>query len=187
MHPLVLITPCSRPQNLEKVKSSIRFEHIRFWIIVYDGSKVEPWTVPNFHHDQILEMIHTSEGAWGNPQRNFALQYLSQTDYEGLVGFLDDDNTIIPPFWAILEKAQMGKVNAFDRILRGWRQVTLPIAGFCDTATVLVDFSLKGADVWRLFENNADGMYIENIVKQTPGCWNHIPEIGAVYNSLRRD
>lgn len=122
MERLVIITPCSRPQNLGLVLDSIRFQHVVRWIIVHDVTSrpfdVSALTIP--WHPKIAHLTEAG-GAFGNPQRNRALDDLFKSRARvyapGIfVYFLDDDNVIHPRFWRILQQARAGYMYSFDSV-----------------------------------------------------------------------
>jgi predicted O-methyltransferase YrrM len=72
---LTIITPSYRINNLLQIKSSINFDYVEEWIIVYDGSKIleNPNLFGNQENKKIKEYVYKGEGISGNPQRNYAL------------------------------------------------------------------------------------------------------------------
>jgi hypothetical protein len=65
---LIIITPCSRPHNLQTMYNSINFDKIHLWCIIYDTRKIE--FVKNFNHSKIIELECKDEGTAGHQIRN---------------------------------------------------------------------------------------------------------------------
>ena len=97
---LTIITPSYRVNNLLEIKTSINFEYIEEWIIVYDGSKITDNPKIFENNNKIKEYVFKGEGISGNPQRNYALTKITNPDT--LLYYLDDDNIIHPNFYRLL-------------------------------------------------------------------------------------
>lgn len=173
---IILITPCSRPQNLPKLFDSVRFASILHWYIVHDTDQERKILPP---HPQITEVSFRGPGIAGNPQRNHALQL---NKFEGHVYFLDDDNIIHPKFWDV---PLISKIVTFDLVYNDGsvRQGDRPEINHIDTAMFLVHSSLTRA--WKSQLYNADGHFIQDTVHDHPFEWTHIPLIAAYWNKLR--
>ncbi len=162
---LYLITPCSRINNLPKIKRSIDFKKIKKWIIVYDlnaiNSKKKLFTKSKSINEFFLkDKLSVS----GNAQRNLALDYLNKKkDKNFFIYFLDDDNILHKNFYKIIENlnSHASKViytfdqlrkqkifinNKFQyvKILKG---DTIKI-GYIDIAMFLPNFSLINNIRW---------------------------------------
>lgn len=86
---IYIITPCSRPENLNQISQTIPSECK--WIVVHDGKKP---IVPPVNATLLL---CEDTGLVGTVARNYALDTLPLTD-DDFVLFHDDDN-IIHPRW----------------------------------------------------------------------------------------
>jgi glycosyltransferase involved in cell wall biosynthesis len=185
---ITLITPSIRPENLLKIMDSIRFEYINKWIIVYDGSKI----VENpklFINDKIEEHIYKGDGISGNPQRNYALDLLKDTDT--YLYYLDDDNIIHPELYNLLDNIEDDKMYTFDQqrpdnifpfktLLKG-NDVTL---FNIDTAMILIDYNLCKDIRWVADKYNADGLYITECYTKNKDKWIYIDKLMAYYNPV---
>ena len=105
-----IITPCSRYENLPKLKESIKEGLDNFnvkWIIVYDSKKGEK---QNPFQDEWIEFYNYSDknSVSGNGQRNFALNKINT---ETWVYFLDDDNIIHENLWQVLSSEDIDEIN----------------------------------------------------------------------------
>lgn len=91
---LNIITPCSRPENLNLIYQSINIPKENYrWIVVFDFD-----TLPS--EDLIPENCETylhrnPNSVAGHSQRNFALDLIK----EGYIYMNDDDTTIHPNLW----------------------------------------------------------------------------------------
>lgn len=91
-----IVTPCSRPQNLEKISPSIP-QHCKWWII-YD-SKIT--NIPFINKANYLYCLET--GKVGAEGRNFFIENININDNDWIYS-LDDDNIIHPDFFnSVLE------------------------------------------------------------------------------------
>jgi glycosyltransferase involved in cell wall biosynthesis len=185
---ITLITPSIRPENLLKIMDSIRFEYINKWIIVYDGSKI----VENpklFINDKIEEHIYKGDGISGNPQRNYALDLLKDTDT--YLYYLDDDNIIHPELYNLLDNIEDDKMYTFNQqrpdnifpfktLLKGNDIALFNI----DTAMMLIDYNLCKDIRWVADKYNADGLYITECYTKNKDKWIYIDKLMAYYNPL---
>ena len=88
---LNIITPCSRPHNLQKIYESINIPKENYrWIIVFDAKDI-PDNIPNCEP----YAIKVENSIVGNGQRNYALNLIKT----GWIYFNDDDTTIHPKLW----------------------------------------------------------------------------------------
>lgn len=112
--PLVILTACSRPQNLATITSSIRahlYDHSWHWIVCsekqctitqYDalsehllfhniGGPTKRITPGISSHPKIKDHCH-----YGKPLLNHSIDMMQSHSITGLVMFLDDDTIVIP-------------------------------------------------------------------------------------------
>ncbi len=189
---VVLITPSIRPNNLLKIKDSIKFEYINKWIIVYDGSKIteNPKLFANdCFSDKIEEHVYKGDGGSGNPQRNYALDLIK--DMDTYLYYLDDDNVIHPHLYELLSTLEDNKVYTFDQqrpenifpfktLLKGDNVSLYNI----DTAMMLIDYNLCRDIRWDAHKYNADGLYITECYEKNKNNWVYVDKTMAFYNPL---
>jgi glycosyltransferase involved in cell wall biosynthesis len=189
---VVLITPSIRPNNLIKIRDSIKFEYINKWIIVYDGSKIaeNPKLFANdCFSDKIEEHVYKGDGGSGNPQRNYALDLIK--DMDTYLYYLDDDNVIHPELYALLSTLEDNKMYTFDQqrpdnifpyktLLKGDNVALYNI----DTAMMLIDYNLCRNIRWDAHKYNADGLYITECYEKNKNNWVYINKTMAFYNPL---
>lgn len=171
---ITVITPCSRPENLKKIK--LNFDYIREWIIVYDGPLEHQFT----ENPKISEYNFTETNSIkGTAQRNFALQLVEN----GFVYFLDDDNTIHPSFYTLLHFIEKGHFYTFNQKRKNTLRGNNLKPGFIDTSMFLIDIALAKEISW----NNSlthDGEYIQTIYNLFPQSWIFINIVLCYYNKL---
>lgn len=189
---VVLITPSIRPNNLLKIRDSIKFEYINKWIIVYDGSKIaeNPKLFANdYFSDKIEEHVYKGDGGSGNPQRNYALDLIK--DMDTYLYYLDDDNIIHPELYALLSTLEDNRMYTFDQqrpdnifpyktLLKGDNVALYNI----DTAMMLIDYNLCRNIRWDAHKYNADGLYITECYEKNKNNWVYIDKTMAFYNPL---
>ena len=184
MHAFTVITPCSRPENLPTLRSSIDFGIVTRWIVVHD-CQAKPFVKKLPDDDKIQEVPCYFRSKSGNGPRNLGLSMV----HEGFVYFLDDDNVVHPKFWScIVPLLKPSSIATFDMqygngtVLRG----SDPRPQRIDTAMCAFDRALCTFE-WDLNEYIADGIFIEKLVKQNAAKWSYIPIVAAYYNRLRDD
>jgi glycosyltransferase involved in cell wall biosynthesis len=189
---VVLITPSIRPNNLIKIRDSIKFEYINKWIIVYDGSKIaeNPKLFANdYFSDKIEEHVYKGDGGSGNPQRNYALDLIK--DMDTYLYYLDDDNVIHPHLYTLLSTLEDNRMYTFDQqrpdnifpyktLLKGDNVALYNI----DTAMMLIDYNLCRNIRWDAYKYNADGLYITECYEKNKNNWIYINKTMAFYNPL---
>jgi hypothetical protein len=186
---ITIITPCIRPENLNKIKESIDFSYVNEWIIIYDGKHVS--TLPKVleENEKIKEYIYKGEGISGNPQRNFALELIENLDT--YLYFLDDDNIIHPDLYELLDSIEPGKMYTFDQsrpkniypyktLLQGNNIEIFNI----DTAMFLIDYNLCKDIRWIPDKYNADGFYIKECYEENKDKWTYVNKTMSYYNKL---
>ena len=182
---LTIITPCTRPGNLMRLKESIPFEHVDKWIIVYDES-----VTPNahlFHEERIQEYGCQGHSIAGNIQRNYALNLIGDT----YVYFLDDDTIMHPDMGEFLKTVEPNHMYTFDQ-LRNAKEFpfTETLKGDSiemfriDTAMCLIDSSLIQGIRWAVDEYTADAIFITECYSNHPESWIYVDRVLSYYNYL---
>jgi hypothetical protein len=181
---ITIITPSIRPENLLKIKESINFDYVNEWIIVYDGSKINE--NPNLFKDdstgKIKELVYKGEGCSGNPQRNFALTQIKNTDT--FIYYLDDDNIIHPHLYKLLNITQKNKIYTFD----AFQRITGETVKVCsiDTAMFLIDYNLCKNVKWVVDNYCSDGIFISECYNNNKNSHIYIHNDICYYNKLNR-
>jgi len=186
--PVTIVTPCTRPENLMKLKESIRFECIDKWYIVYDTRKV-PNPTYLFDHPQIVEMICDEEGVVGHQIRNAALDKLCLS---GVLYYLDDDNIIHPGFWEVMNDFQKSGrgICVFDLIYPSTSVIlpgsTQPKVDKVDNGQYAFNVGVVKNLRFNTTKYNADGIFIEELCKRNENEVIYMNKVGAYYNFLRQ-
>jgi len=179
-----IITPCCRPENIEKIIPFMDFNYINEWIIIYDGIKVSNFN--NLNNPKIKQYIYTDiNGKYGNMQRNYGL---SKIEYNDFLYFLDDDNIIHPDIYKLLDNIEINKYYTFNNVFKN-NIIRLPgniiKERFIDTAMYLVNLSLENIkNIKWINEDIADGKYISDIYKLYPDKWVYVNNLKSYYNYL---
>lgn len=177
---LNIITPCSRPYNLQEISQSIHIppEHYR-WIVVFDSAEI-PEDVPTnaecyAHQD--------SNSRSGNAQRNYALDLITA----GHVYFNDDDTTLHPFLWGTVRNM----TNDFISFKQTWKNGNIRLEGNnislgnIDSHNFIVDRQLVGDTKWVLNRYDADGLFAYECKTKSKN-YVYLPLTLSVYNSLNK-
>jgi len=186
--PLIIVTPCSRPQNLEKLYASIEFDNIHFsyWIIIYDTRR-QPFIKKYPNHNKIIELECRDEGVVGHQIRNMAMHSIIQ---QGLIYFLDDDTILHPYFWTIVNNFKSGIViYTFNLIYQNGIIVfgNKPRVREIDTCQFIFDKSIIGDLHFDTTDYCADGIFIQTLYEKNKEQAVFINSIAAYYNWLNKE
>ena len=185
---ITIITPSIRPENLLKIKESINLDYVDEWIIVYDGKKIKE--NPNlFSSEKIKEYVFSGDGISGNPQRNFALDFVQNQDT--YIYFLDDDNLVHPDLYTILDTLEDNKIYTFNQDrpetefpftnnLKGNKIELRKI----DSAMFLIDYKLCKNVRWYPYRYYSDGIFIIDVYSQYKNKWVYIDKTLSYYNKI---
>ena len=182
---LTLITPSYRINNLLEIKKSINFEYIEEWIIVYDGSKIinNPHLFENQENNKIKEYIYKCEngGISGNPQRNYALDKITNPDT--LIYYVDDDNILHPNLYKLMNIIDNNKIYTFNQYNR-MKGNNIDV-GTIDTAMIIIPFNLCKDLRWVLNKYDADGYYIKECYSKNKNIHTYVDNDLCYYNKIR--
>ena len=195
---LNIITPLSRPNNLEAMYESMRnpFCQITWWIMVdpiIRGYIIPPGERSNKVNNVEVNVIWQKKIALaGHAHRNKALELI--TDPEEWVMSLDDDNIIHPDFFTWMQDHE-GELPGYSGVL--WDQVNKDgtarlFASPWDVRVNCVDtaqFMFRRGIVEDLrFKEDAyaaDGIFIEELYKRHSDKFKIAPKALCYYNYLR--
>lgn len=164
-HMLNIITPCTRPKNLKKIKASLP-TWAKWWVI-YDRTKPE--------NIGDVEIQHDTENTWGKAQINRALQEIPQGEY---CYVLDDDNILHEDFAANIKgylRSNQANWIGFDSTERKYNCQINQI----DQAQFI--WKHDGSTYQEVY--NADGIFAVGYTKHKPEI---IPTALAYYNKLKK-
>lgn len=151
---LYIVTPCSRPENLDTIAQSIPVNF--HWIIVHENDI----KLPERDNTFLLKCDRT--GPWGHAGRNFFLNNFNLND-DDWVYCLDDDNIIHPNFENIVQQLLM-----MDYSIIHWGQLNknneirlIPDIGIdkIDTACYMIKWKYNKFTRYNDEKYNADGFY----------------------------
>jgi predicted O-methyltransferase YrrM len=174
---ITIITPSYRIDNLPNIRNSINFDYVDQWIIVYDGSKISENT-KLFNDDKIKEYVHKGEGISGNPQRNYALDMITNTDT--FIYYLDDDNIIHPNLYRLLNIIDK-KFYTFNSIKLKGNNIRV---SHIDTAMYLFYYNLSSDIRWKLDKYEADGIYVVECYTKNKDIHIYVDNCLSYYNKL---
>lgn len=174
---LYIVTPCSRPENLKRIRQYI--PPWATWVVMMDEKTdyKEPTGASVTHYSQ-------NSGFWGHPLRNEFLDlYQDQFTENDWVYYLDDDNIIHPKFYE-----QWDSLNSLDSSIVTWgqegrlRPTTDPKVGNIDTACFMFrPYHLPSLRFQMTYE--ADGLFAQAAaLRGTLIC---VDAYMCYYNALR--
>ena len=181
---LILITPCSRPKNLEKLYKSIQFDKIALWCIIYDTRHI-PFIKHFNNNPKIIELECKDDGTAGHQIRNMALNIIT----EGIIYFLDDDNIMHPFFWNLVDHFKYGNLYTFNLLYQSGQILygNNPIPKKIDTSQYVFDRKLVDNIRFDINTYCADGIFINTIYENNKPNSFHFNYIAAYYNWLNKE
>lgn len=177
---LNIITPCSRPQNLETISKSINIPRDQYrWIVVFDLLE-KPENIPdNCEWYAIKDTNSTS----GNAQRNFALNLVTH----GHIYFNDDDTVMHPDLWENIKDEDSTDFISFKQANKDGsirlEGVNVSI-GTIDSHNFVTSVECMEDTRWVLDRYDADGVFARECFEKAKTIL-YISKILSVYNSLR--
>ena len=176
---LNIITPCSRPENLQIISESINIPKENYrWIVVYDSLEI-PANVPNNCEAYCLK---DNNSIYGNAQRNFGIDLVTK----GHVYFNDDDTIIQPTLWEEIKDKDFADFISFKQ---SNKDNTLRLEGI-EIAINYIDShnfitSLESINTrWVLDRYDADAVFAIECYKNAKETL-YIPKVLSVYNFLK--
>ncbi len=175
-----IITPCSRPENLEIISKSINIPKENYrWIVVFDAVDI-PENIPENCEAYAIKDPNSRSG---NAQRNFALNLIT----DGWIYFNDDDTIVHSNLWENIKDVDADFISFKQSTPSGelrldGRSVTL---NNIDSHNFIMHSSLLGNTRWVLDRYDADGVFANE-------CWlknrnyKYIDEVLSIYNVLRK-
>jgi len=176
---LNIITPCSRPENLQKIAKSINMPSYAYrWIVVFDADEI-PEDTPNICETYCVKV----EGSvFGNGQRNFAIDLVE----DGYLYFNDDDTEISDRLWENIKDLDedfisFGQLNKDGTIRLDGKIVAV---GYVDSHNFLVKRECVEDIRWPLSRYDSDGVFAYECYKKAK-TKKYIPKTLSTYNSLK--
>lgn len=194
-----IITRCSRPENLLRIKESIFNNNYNFlWFIYFDVSilkDISAELLSELQDDKIKIFFKKSiSGDYGHQFINDAIDIIS----DGWIYVLDDDNILHEDFIINISNKISDKFNKrafiFNQKVGGKDFSELDIreaspenmrVQHIDMAQFLLRRDLIGNKRLEFDNYKADGVFIEDIYKSNPDDFYFISEILCYYNFLK--
>lgn len=172
-----IITPCTRPENLQKIADSINIPRGFYrWIVVHDSE-----IIPDSPDNCEAYAVKVSGSQSGNGQRNFALNLVKQ----GYVYFNDDDTLIHPDLWDNVKDLKADFIHFMQEDENGLRLQGKNVKiGQIDSHNFLTNCDIIGEDRWILDRYDADGYFAEKMYSKAQTKV-YIPKVLSFYNALR--
>lgn len=195
---LNIITRCTRPHNLLKVKQSLlnkKCFQIKWWII-FDSSKissVDTEIISELYDSSYIldiKFMKSISGAYGNDLINLVL---SEIDGEEWVYVLDDDNLLHPKIEDIFNYQIDKTIIVFNQYVGGKDFTKLDVR-----MAIPENMKVQGVDsaqciIQRKMLKNfplhytADGMVMEYLHTKFPNQFLYIDQILSTYNAIESD
>jgi hypothetical protein len=176
---LNIITPCSRPDNLQVISESINIPKENYrWLVVFDSTEI-PANVPN---NCEAYCIKDNNSIYGNAQRNFGIDLVTK----GHVYFNDDDTIIQPTLWDEINDKDYADFISFkqsnkDNTLRlEGKEIAINYIDSHNFITSLESINTR----WVLDRYDADAVFAIECYKNAVETL-YIPKVLSVYNSLK--
>lgn len=178
---LNIITPCSRPENLQTISESINIPKENYrWIVVFDSDKIP--TEYNLPKNAEYYNVKVNESVVGHGQRNFALDLIK----EGYVYFNDDDTIIHRELWQNIKDTDAD----FISFKQGEKYGDLRLEGAeieigkIDSHNFIVENNIIKETRFIIYQYAADGFFAKECYNKSKNHF-YIPKILSIYNSLR--
>jgi hypothetical protein len=176
---LNIITPCSRPENLQIISSSINIPKENYrWIVVFDLLN-KPNNVPENCESYCFK---DSESISGNAQRNFALDLINN----GHIYFNDDDTVIHKDLWENIKCLD----EDFISFMQENKNKKIRIKGLeikvnrIDSHNFIVSKKCSKNIKWNIKIYEADGVFASECYKAAQTKI-YIEKVLSTYNALR--
>jgi hypothetical protein len=177
---LNIITPCSRPENLETISKSINIPRDQYrWIVVFDLLE-KPENIPD---NCEWYAVKDAKSMSGNAQRNFALNLVTH----GHIYFNDDDTIMQPNLW---DEIKNEDVEDFISFIQANKDGSIRLegdhisVGTIDSHNFVVANKIIGNTRWVLNRYDADGVFARECFEKAKTIL-YIDKVLSVYNSLK--
>lgn len=176
---LNIVTPCSRPENLEMIAKSINIPSDNYrWIVVFDANKI-PENIP-VQCEPYAAKVKGS--VFGHGQRNFALDLIQ----EGHVYFNDDDTEINENLWENIKNLNndfisFGQLNKDGSLRLTGKNIEL---NYIDSHNFIVSRECIDNTRWSISRYDADGVFAHDCYVKAKRKM-YIPKPLSIYNSLK--
>ncbi|CAB5214158.1 Glyco_tranf_GTA_type domain containing protein [uncultured Caudovirales phage] len=174
-----IITPCSRPENLEEIYKSINIPIQNYrWIVVFDKDNLPtdlpPTVEPHLHRHPDSKV--------GNAQRNYGLDLVDT----GWILFLDDDTILHPHFWKNIKDLNDDLIHFGQQDKDGNLRLTGArlMVEHTDVGCYLINKNIVKDHKFPLKVYQSDGIFAMLVQEETTSI-KYIPKVLSVYNALK--
>lgn len=176
---LNIITPCSRPENLQVISSSINIPKENYrWIVIFDMLE-KPNNIPENCESYCFK---DSKSKVGNAQRNFALNLIKH----GHVCFNDDDTVIHNDLWENIKDLNEDFISFMQEQKN--KKIRLKSSEIelhkIDTNNFIVSKKCTENIKWDIERYDADGIFASECYKAAQ-TKKYIEKVLSTYNALR--
>lgn len=194
-----ILTRCTRPENLLRVKESILSSGSRNlyeWKIIFDTSVV------SYVESKVLSAVSSFEtyfweGQKGDMSHGLLNRAIDMVHEDSWIYVLDDDNELHPDFFREIQRANEENPSArgfiFSQNVGGKDFTGLQVREASpdnvkvqkiDMAQFVLQKSLVGPKRFEPMKYVADGIFIQELFEERPDDFVFIPKILCNYNSL---
>lgn len=179
---LNIITPCSRPYNLQTIENSINIPKYNYrWLIVFDDHRV-PNDIYIPKNAEVFAIKNTNSIV-GNAQRNLALDIIDM----GHIYMNDDDTILHPELWDNIKESNHDFISFTQAHTDGKIRIIGDKinVGSIDSHNFIISKNICMDIYWKINLYEADGVFAVE-------CYNRaktkifIPKILSIYNYLRK-
>lgn len=211
MQVIHIVTPCTRPENLERISESIWDLKKRrvcgvYWYVVFDTNKLSEYDMNhmmiqcNEYSTNPMFLLNGHTGTAGHQHRNLVLRIIKERDYKGGWFYsVDDDNILHEDFHRIFTNFSIKDKAAvvFNQLDPNTNKVRLGDGGtylyakpeqmkvyHVDTAQVMFNLEYVNGMRYDEFAYNADGKFVEALYNKNKN-FIFINENMCYYNYLK--
>jgi hypothetical protein len=178
---LNIITPCSRPENLQRISESINIPRDNYrWIVVYDGTELPDVPMP---HNCEVHCHQDPKSIVGHAQRNYALTLIQH----GHVYSNDDDTMLHPQLWNRIQHLDDYDFISFSQ---NYKHNKLRLRGdvvkldHIDSHNFIASRQCIKDCTFAVHRFAADGIFAQQVYAQAKNPI-FIDEVLSIYNCLR--
>jgi glycosyltransferase involved in cell wall biosynthesis len=178
MNLLNIITPCSRPDNLQKIYESINIPKENYrWIVVFDLDELPtdlPPTCEPYLHRHIDSRV-------GNAQRNYGNDLVTT----GWILYLDDDTLLHPNLWEEIKDLSDDFIH-YAQEEKGLFRLTghRVMVEHIDMGQFIINKKIIKDHKFPLKVYQSDGIFSMLVSNETDNK-KYIPKVLSYYNQLK--
>ncbi len=179
---LHLITPCTRPENLQVLSNHIPVINDLEWWIIFDSDQPIEFTLNYPPLTHIL--YYKDDSKAGNGQRNHVLNIIN----DGMIYFLDDDTLPHENLWKILKIIELNQFIIGQQLFKDGSlrlEAKLPELNHIDSGCCIVDRKIIGNNRWQEQMYAGDGEFYISVALGNEDKIKLINEPISIYNALR--